>query len=373
MSLDQGTCTDPSIQKKGAQDMGIENYQPMVIEGQAFERGRQYGELAKEAIHQNIRAYLDLIEFHSGLARDTILEAANQFGPPVQTHAPDLFLEMRGIADGAACDLTEILLINARSELMSMTDECTSVAATSGGTRREMVLLAQNWDWYTSVEPEPILLQIRQPDRPEILTLAEAGQVGKIGMNSAGLGVSLDFLEHFDRGQGVPVHVILRQMLGCSALGEAIRAALSVPRAGAANILIGHAAGEILDLELTATDADFIYGDGGWLVHTNHFESPRLREGDRGIRTSMSTLARAARARRLVAAQRGGISLDTTRAVLTDHAYGSYAICRHPDPTEPPLQQTATRASAIMDLTARKLYLALGQPCDSEFLPFSLC
>jgi isopenicillin-N N-acyltransferase-like protein len=352
--------------------MDITKQQPIVIEGQAFERGRQYGRLAGEAIQENVSAYLDLIAFHSGLGRDAVLEAAEPFGPIVEAHAPDLFLEMHGIADGAECDLTEILLINARSELMSIVDECTSLAATAEATSEGVVLLAQNWDWYTYVQPEPVLLRIRQPGKPEILTLAEAGQVGKIGLNAAGLGVSLNFLEHEHRGEGVPVHVILRQMLDCSALGQAIRKALGVPRAGAANILMAHAAGEILDLELTAADADFIYGDAGWLVHANHFESPRLRAGDRGIQSSMSTLARAARARRLVAVEAGQISVDTARTILTDHAYGSYAICRHTEPAEPELQQTATRASAIMDLSARMLHLALGQPCRSAFLRFSL-
>jgi isopenicillin-N N-acyltransferase-like protein len=170
------------------------------------------------------------------------------------------------------------------------------------------------------------------------------------------------------------VHVILRQMLECAPLGEAVRAALSVPRAGAANILLAHSEGEILDLELTATDADFVYGDGGWLVHANHFESPRLRAGDTDLPTSMSTLARAARARRLLsaAAADSGISGDTFRTILRDHAYGSYAICRHAEPAEPRLQQTATCASVIMNLSGRTLRLAAGQPCQTQYREYSL-
>lgn len=200
-------------------------------------------------------------------------------------------------------------------------------------------------------------------------SLVEAGQVAKIGMNSAGLGVCLNFLEHADQGMGVPVHVILRQILNCAHLGEAIREAYRLPRGGAANILLGHAAGEVLDLELTATDADFLYADQGWLVHANHFESLRLRGGDRGILTSQSTLARAARARRLfaVAAAQAAVSLDTYYAILTDHAHGNYAICRHGSTSEPPLQQTATRASLVMDLTARTMRVAIGQPCQQPY------
>lgn len=344
------------------------------IEGDAFERGRQYGVRAVRAIHQNIDAYLRLVEFHTGRDKRAALRAAEAYTPFIEAHAPDLLEEMRGIADGAGCDLVDVLLINARSELMGAMEECTALAAapevTAGGT----VLLGQNWDWYAAIEPDPVLLRIRQPDRPEILTLTEAGQVAKIGLNSAGLGVGLNYLSHQHQGQGLPVHVILRQMLGCAHLGDAIRAAYSVPRGGAANIPLAHAGGEILDLELTATDADFLYAESGWLVHANHFESVRLRGGDTGLPVSMSTLARAARARRLLsaAAVQGQVSASTFRAIFRDHTYGPYAICRHAVPDEPPLQQTATRASLIMDLTARTLHLAAGQPCQANYQAFSL-
>ena len=66
------------------------------------------------------------------------------------------------------------------------------------------------------------------------------------------------------------------------------------------------------------------------------------------------------------------LSLDTFRSILTDHASGPYAICRHPEPSEPRLQQTATRASVMMDLAARTLHLALGQPCNNDYQTFTL-
>ncbi len=342
------------------------------IEGAAYERGRQYGARAAAAIRQNAATYQRLIAYHAERRRQETLAAARAFGPILESHAPDLLEEMRGIADGAGCDLEDVLLINARSELMGTMDECTALAAGPAMTAAEDVLLGQNWDWYTAVEAEPVLLRIRQPGRPEILTLCEAGQVGKIGMNGAGLGVCLNFLSHAHRGQGVPIHVILRQMLGKAHLGAAIRAAYGVPRGGAANVLLAHAAGEILDLELTATDADFLYGDDGWLVHTNHFESPRLRSGDTGLTTSMSTLARAARARRLLAGARGEVTTEAFQAILRDHTYGAYAICRHAEPGEPKLEQTETRASVIMDLAARTMHVAGGQPCREDYRAYAL-
>ena len=344
------------------------------IEGEAYERGCQYGARVSDDILENAAAYLGLIEYHTGLDRDAVMAAAAAFGPALELHTPELLVEMRGIAEGAGCDLVDVLLINARSELMAAADECTALAAAPEVTQEGQVLLGQNWDWYTALKPQPLLLRVRQPEKPEILTLVEAGQLAKIGLNSAGLGVGLNFMSHRHRGQGLPVHVMLRKMLECAHLGDAIKVALGGPRSGAANIPMAHAKGEILDLELTAADADFLYGDAGWLVHANHFESFRLRGGDTGLATSMSTLARSARARRLLAAAaaKGGVSADTFRGILTDHAYGAYAICRHAEPSEPALQQTATRASVIMDLTTRTLQLTVGQPCKHKYGSFTL-
>jgi isopenicillin-N N-acyltransferase-like protein len=281
---------------------------------------------------------------------------------------------MEGIAAGSGCQLREVLLLNVRSELLANADECTALAAAPEVSVQGQLLLAQNWDWHTAIEPDPILLQIRQPGKPDILTLAEAGQVGKIGLNSAGLGVCLNFLAHAHRGHGLPIHVILRRMLECEGLGDAVHAAYGVPRGGSANVLLAHAAGDILDLELTATDADFLYAEGGWLVHANHYESQRLRAGDTGLPTSMSTLVRAARARRLLstAAAQRDVSFDSLATILRDHAHGAYAICRHSDPSEPAFEQTATRASVIMDLAARTLHIAPSQPCCHPYEPVYL-
>ena len=63
--------------------------------------------------------------------------------------------------------------------------------------------------------------------------------------------------------------------------------------------------------------------------------------------------------------------METFRAILSDHAYGAYAICRHPALEEPALQQTATRASLILDLSERVLHVAAGQPCREDYRKIS--
>jgi len=262
-----------------------------------------------------------------------------------------------------------VLLINARSELMtsSPSGECTALAAAPETTAAGRVLLGQNWDWYTALAADPLLLHVHLPGGLQILTLVEAGQVGKIGLNNAGLGVCLNFMQHRDQGLGLPIHVLLRRMLECRGLSEAAWVGSGLPRGGAANVLLAHAAGEILDLELTAAAVDPLYGDAGWLVHANHFDSPRLRAGDVSLAASTSSLGRAARARRLLAARAGHVDRDTFQAILCDHAHAPGAICRHPDPALTPEEQTATRASLIMDLAQGDLHLAAGPPCTAPW------
>jgi isopenicillin-N N-acyltransferase-like protein len=91
-----------------------------------------------------VDCYLRLIEYQTGRAAEDSLRASAAYAPILESHNPELLLEMQGIADGAGCSLESILLINARSELMDSTDECTALAAGPEVTDNGQVLLAQN-------------------------------------------------------------------------------------------------------------------------------------------------------------------------------------------------------------------------------------
>jgi isopenicillin-N N-acyltransferase-like protein len=55
-------------------------------------------------------------------------------------------------------------------------------------------------------------------------------------------------------------------------LNEAIKAVLSSNRNTSANFLIGHADGEMIDLETAPEIANYLYPSDGPLIHVNHFE-----------------------------------------------------------------------------------------------------
>ena len=212
-----------------------------------------------------------------------------------------------------------------------------------------------------------VLLRIEQPGQPTVLTLTEAGMVGKIGLNSAGVGVCTNFLQHDHRRIGVPFHVILREALNAPRLGLAVAAVYRDVRADSGNYLLTHAAGEAINLEATPSDVGFMYPERGLLVHTNHFLTPRLQAGDRAIFESDNTLLRYGRATRLLQAQAGRITVETLQSILGDHFNHPKSICRHPDPTQPKVERSATLASMIVDLTTGEMYVAVGEPCQAEY------
>lgn len=361
------------------------------VRGEPFERGQQYGAQAAELIRSNLKGYFHLFQNATGLNRAGVLEKAREYLEPAQEYAPHLVEEMRGIAQGAGVSLDEVLALNCRTEILSVgvvplreveytarggeraarKGECTALFVEPEFTANGQALLAQNWDWADVLRGGLVLLRIQRPDEPEtVLTLTEAGQVGKIGLNSSRVGVCLNFLRHDQRQLGVPLHLVLREALEAPRLSLATAAVYRARRADAGNFLLAHAQGEALSLEATPADVGILHPAGGLLVHTNHFITPRLQEGDTGILNSTSTELRYNRALQILRAHLGAITVETLQEVLRDHFHRPNSICRHPDLALPEIERIATLASVIMNLSTSEMHVISGEPCQGEYQTF---
>jgi len=354
----------------------MEGFPLIEVSGGDFERGRQHGEEASDLVHFNLEGYRRLFRHDPGLDWSAVLGQARQYLRPIEEYAPHLLEEMRGIAEGAGVSLDEILALNCRTEILSLKtiplrEECTALFVAPEATANGHAYVAQNWDWANVLRGGAVLLRIEQPGRPTVLTLTEAGLVGKIGLNSAGVGVCTNFLRCDHRRVGVPFHVILREALNASRLGLAVAAVYRGDRADSGNYLVAHADGEAVSLEATPSDVGFLYPQQGVLVHTNHFITSRLQAGDRAIAESDNTLLRYGRAMRLLRARSGEITVDTLKGVFRDHFNCPKAICRHPDLTQPEMERSATLASMIIDLATGDMHVTAGEPCEAAYVRFS--
>ena len=361
------------------------------VEGPGYQRGVQYGTQAAARVRLSVQGYQQAFAHFAGWDWATVQREAARFEAPIGKFRPGYLEEMRGIADGAGLGLTDVLAINVRTEVMYAAKarqaagarqapakkhapaECSAFASVPAPGQEGPVLIGQNWDWLLHSAQTLVVLEARPDDGPDFVTVVEAGLLAKTGMNAAGLGLVTNALvTDADTGEpGLPYHVLLRAILDCATVTEALKVLQAAPRSSSANYLIAHVSGAALDIE--AAPGDFtrlypLYPQDGLLLHTNHFLAPRTGPDPLVDLSLWSMPTSAVRLQRLLAAAKAHPrTLDDFRALLADHADYPHSICHHPDPEDHPREQGATIASVLMDLTARQLWLAAGNPCQVAY------
>ena len=351
----------------------------LTLRGTPREIGRQHGEQVPELIKDNLRFYMNLWQHMGGVSREKILTDVEAFVPFIERFDPDLTEEMRGVAEGAGLEFREVAALNARTELTfsclpntlkeSSTGGCTSFGLLPEATESGHVIIGQNWDWRSEALQTSVVLQIEQTRKPNIVMHAEAGTIGHRGMNSAGLGVCINYIrsEADEFRPGVPFLIKLRGILNSSRMSTALRMLMTYPGPNSMNMVVGHQGGEVIDVENLPNDLLFVYPQDGILTHANHFESPMLRIRDTGKGTLADTIFRSRRLRRLLEARRGRLNVDTIREALSDHFSYPDSICRHPDEECDRIDQWQTLASIIIDLTEMTLRYTDGPACTGPY------
>ncbi len=353
------------------------------VEGPALQRGREYGEEARDRVRRSVDAYREVFAYYAGWDWATVRTEAARFEGLLAAFRPAYLEEIRGIAEGADLDPGDVLAINVRTEVMfaakarqaagrSGPAECSAFAVVPLPGRPGPVLIGQNWDWLPHTADTVVILEARQDGGPDFVTVVEAGLLAKTGMNSSGIGLVTNALvTSADTGSpGLPYHVMLRAILDCETVSDALAVLQSGVRSSSANYLIGHRDGIAVDVE--AAPGDFsqlflVFGEGGVLLHTNHFTSPRFGGTDVSVWVMPDSPIRLDRLRAGVAALGGKPDLDTFRTLLADHANYPSGLCCHPDARMHPYDQGATVASVLMDLSSRRMWLADGNPCTAAY------
>ncbi len=355
--------------------IGAEPIPVILVEGEARVRGRQHGELARAGVQQNIERYMQRFEHFAGLSRDEARSRAEQYRNAIRNYDPDMLEEITGVAEGAGCDPRDVLAINCRSELMfggGSAAECTSFGLQPDVTSNGHTYVAQNWDWAADVRDTLILLVIKQEPRPTVVLLNESGLIGRMGMNSAGIALSTNTLIAEGSRVGVPYNALLRGILNASSMAEAIGALVRPERALGANFLLGDGRGQVLDIEATAENVDYLAPREGIITHGNHFAGARHRGRDMSLERFPDSLYRECRLRDALTPNAPQLDEEHMKEALRDSYGHPNAICRSPDPALNPHDQIETIASIIMDATERRFLLAGGPPDQHPYYEFTV-
>jgi isopenicillin-N N-acyltransferase-like protein len=354
-------------------------------------RGRAYGEQARERIARSIDAYEEVFGAYTGWDWGQVRSQAARYEAPIAAFDERYLEEMRGMAEGAGVDLEDVLSINVRTEVMfaakaraagaasraagdgQRQGECSAFAALPEASADGHTLLGQNWDWLLHCFDTVVVLEAEQEDGPNFVSVVEAGLLAKTGLNSSGVGVTTNALvTEEDRGEpAIPYHVLLRALMDCENLSDALSVVQRGVRSSSANYLLAHADGIAVDVEAAPGDFSRLfleYPDEGVMLHTNHFLSRSFEGRDVSLWVMPDSPIRLERLDAAVRRASGnGLSLDMFRTVLADHANYPSGICCHPDARMDRHDQGATVASVLMDLTERRIWLADGHPCTTPY------
>ncbi|MCJ1440202.1 MAG: hypothetical protein MMC23_000685 [Stictis urceolatum] len=370
--------------------------------GTPYKIGHTHGTLAASQIRSSITFYTSFFQETASLSYPSASALAAEFLPFLtQTH-PDLLEEMRGVADGAGVPFEHILALNVRTEISygmattqgligkgegkGTTDGCTAVSWHDQRTG----LLGQNWDWREGQRGNLVRLRIRRgggasprhdvdgtngidttngagtkaekTQKADIDTVTEAGIIGKIGLNSAGIGVCLNAIRApgvaYDR---LPVHLALRVALDrAGTVGDVVAMLEQQGVASSAHILVAGPEGAV-GLETSSEDVVRVnegrVGGARVVEHTNHYvERHEVSDGGGFLEDSSARLERIAE----LVGEKREVGVEDMKGWLRDEKGLPTSICRQKTGDD----STMTLFSIVMDLKGKKGYVKMGRPTE---------
>ncbi|KAL1633934.1 hypothetical protein SLS58_010878 [Diplodia intermedia] len=324
--------------------------------------GRTHGTVARTQVEGSIAFYAQLFQETAKLDWGRVRSTALEFEPAIRRKWPAYLDEMRGVAEGAGVELADVLALNVRTEIAFglFTDGCTMLGWQSPGTS----VIAQNWDWRPEQRANIIALSIAARDAlPAIRMVTEAGIIGKMGLNSAGVGCTLNAI----RAAGMdptrmPCHLALRAVLEAASRDAAVQALDRHGVASSCTISVADADAGAVCLEWSATDVQKLFPDDrGRSYHSNHYlvDHPGVRE-TLYLPDSVPRVKRIRQLSEALATDEPAVPGELLQLFKDEQGF----------PTSINRKAVAPRASEtlfniICDLRARKAYVTEGRPTEA--------
>jgi isopenicillin-N N-acyltransferase-like protein len=349
------------------------NPPPVVrVKGTHRNMGRQMGEaMAAQVRHsiENAHALIKDTENTLELDWDGAVIQSRKYIPFAQERYPRYVEEMEGIAEGAGVPFDDLAALTAMEgvtmDALHLT-KCTSLAVNDDRTADGHVLVAHNEDWLPEDEPDLFIIHATPDDEPAFVAMTYGGLLPNIGFNACGLAQCCDTVYPNDIRIGVPRIILSRAVLAARTLDEAIRYMLIPQRAAGYNHLLAHESGELYNVEVSARHFAIQYGEKGYLAHTNHYLSPTMQVVENEPDELVATRVRYFRALRLLR-KTNKHTVKSLQAIQRDHVNHPDSICNHAENVGSPLDREKTICSLVMDLTARVMHIAWGNPCQNPY------
>jgi isopenicillin-N N-acyltransferase-like protein len=339
--------------------------------------GRQFGEAARPQVRhsiENARILIDQAYDTLELTWDGAKIQSRKYLPFAEERYPQYVDELRGIAEGAGVSFDDLIVLNAMEavtmDALHLT-RCTSMAVSDERTADGHILAAHNEDWIPEDEGDVLIISAKPEKEPPFLAMSYGGLLPNVGFNAYGIAQLIDSVYPSDSRIGMPRLVVARAVLASRRISGAIGRTLIPHRAAGYNHLLVHESGEIYSIEASARRFEILYARDGYMVHTNHYLDPKMKEIEKDPEELLSSRVRYYRAERLLRRSQQH-TIKSLQAIQKDHVNIPNSICNHAIEGLDPLDREKTINAMVIDLTAREMHLAWGNPCRNAYHTYHL-
>lgn len=246
------------------------------ISGPPRERGRRYGEGLRRRIVDRDRRWRQEIELAMKQSADAFIAEfleQTRFMRAIETWTPDLLEEVRGIAEGTGLPYPAVLAAQFMDEEWWFQQSRKHHCSSFGARREHGTIMGQTMDLPSWMDGFQTLLLVRgEAPGTDAYVVTVAGMIALMGMNSRGLGVSVNTLLQLRHdSEGLPVAFVSRGLLSRPHFGAAIEFLRTVPHASGQNYVVGDPL-NVASFECSAAGAiRYLAEPSGHRVwHTNH-------------------------------------------------------------------------------------------------------
>jgi len=340
--------------------------------GSSRDVGEQLGaRFAKEA-RRAVAIFKTELSWEKGATLDGAKRYARRILPRIERWCPDFVEEMRAYAKGSGVAF-DVLAAQWSGYSPSVgLKGCTDLAVGPEQTADGSVLVAHTEDYTPDYDGIVVPVRVAVEGKPAFFAMSYQGLFPTVGVNDVGVSLSGNALSHNDTRVGIPKMYAPRRVLEARTLMDALAWSMPEDRGSSFNNIVCSKDGELYSMEGSATAFDALYGEDGWLVHTNHYVSPRMWGFEKDPRGTLCSVLRYYRARDLLAAALGRVTLETIMAIQRDHRSAPDSICRHEDDRTANDERVKTLFGSIVNLSSGVAYVSGSPPCETEYRAYAL-
>jgi isopenicillin-N N-acyltransferase like protein len=290
---------------------------------------------------------------------------------------PQILSMLRGIADGLELPWEKYFSYSIAAYLAERAgfpepgQGCTAWAASGDFTWDGAPLLVKNRDY----RPDHWQLQYLAHARPaegytySYITSAGSPGVFSSGMNEKGLAVADTHVAATDMGGGLACYSAMMKLLErFSRVPEALECLQSIPHLGSATIVLADTDGEMAVFEAGHRQKGIVQAVDGYVVTTNHYNSPELKEHWLDISPAHlkgNTHRRQTVVREALDSARGGVDVHWSYDLMCSHQNAMQALCRHQE-----YELDSITLSTVLYLpSSKEIHITDGLPCRTVLEP----